>query len=235
MTLLLFPFRLAFRIVSIATVLLAVAVLAFAEYTIFNYLRPASQTAIDNLANGTVRVQTATSEGTGALIRVGQEWDVVTAAHVVGESKSVQVLGRDGTTQRAPVKSIDREKDVAIITVKPSRTWVALPVSNDLPNAGERVLTLCFFDATVRQGPFLGPIDDVRQGAQHIASLNLTALLDPARAYSPLTGLSVVALFGVEPGCSGAPLVDRDGTIVGIVLAGSAENTIAVAAEGVLP
>src|SRR2546423_13311498 len=111
MAVILFPFRVFFRILSIATVVLALAILAFAGFTVFNYLRPASQAAMDNLASGTVRVQTATSQGTGALVRMGQEWDVVTAAHAVGDSKTVAILGRHGTSQQAQAKSVNRDKD----------------------------------------------------------------------------------------------------------------------------
>ena len=72
---------------------------------------------------------------------------------------------------------------------------MALPVSTSLPHPAAKVLTRCFFDASARQGPFLGAVGDSRQGAQHIVNIDLAAIVNPVRAFSPLTGLSVAAIL----------------------------------------
>jgi S1-C subfamily serine protease len=233
MSLLVFPLRIALQVFSFSVVAASIAVLAFAAFAVGNYLRSPSPTALDNLARGTVAVRSVTGEGTGAVIRDGNEWEVVTAAHVVGASKSVEITSRSGARQTAALKSLDRDRDIAVLTVRADRSWVALPVSRSLPYPSEKVLTRCFFDQTVRQGPFIGPVDDLRRGEQHVVSIDLSAMVDPVRALSPSTGLSVVAFFGVDPGCSGAPLVDRDGRLVGIVLAGNTQTAVAGAATSI--
>ena len=235
MTLFVAPLRIALQVFSFCVVVASIAVLAFAAFAARNYLRSPSTLALDNLARGTVAVRSATSEGTGALIRPGNEWEVVTAAHVVGNSKSAEITSRSGGRQTASVKSVDRERDIAILSVRPERSWVALPVERSLPLPSEKVLTRCFFDESVREGPFVGPVDDLRRGQEHVVSIDLTAIVDPVRALSPRAGLSVVAFFGVEPGCSGAPLVDREGRLIGIVLAGNGQTAVAAGAAASLP
>jgi len=228
-----YPFRLFLQLVSLCVVLAAVAVLAFGAFAFRNYVRTPSPAAYDNLARGTVAVRSQTGEGTGFVIRNAAGWEVVTAAHVVGASKTVDVFSRSGPPQTAAVKSIDLGRDVAVLAARPDPSWVALPVSKSLPYPSEKVLTQCFFDGLAREGPFVGPVADLRRGEQHFVSIDLTAIVDPVRAYSPRTGLSIVALFGVEPGCSGAPLVDREGRVVGIVLAGNNQTAVAAAASSI--
>ena len=228
-----YPFRLFLQFVSLCVVLAAVVVLAFGAFALRNYFRSPSPVAYDNLARGTVAVRSQTGEGTGFVIRNASGWEVVTAAHVVGASTNVEVFSRSGLAQTAAVKSIDPERDVAVLTTRPDRSWVALPVTNSLPYPSEKVLTQCFFDASAREGPFVGPVADLRRGEQHFLSIDLTAIVDPVRAYSPRTGLSVVALFGVEPGCSGAPLVDRQGRLVAVILAGNNQTAVAGASSSI--
>ncbi|SRR6266542_1525712 len=235
MTLFVVPLRIALQVFSCCVVIASIAVLAFASFAVRNYLRSPSSLALDNLARGTVAVRSATGEGTGALIKKGSEWEVVTAAHVIGNSKSAEITSRSGGRQTAGVMSSDRERDIAILSVRPEHSWVALPVARSLPFPSEKVFTRCFFDESVRQGPFVGPVGDLRRGQEHVVSIDLTAIVDPVRALSPHTGLSVVAFFGVDPGCSGAPLVDREGRLVGIVLAGNSQTTVAAGAAASIP
>src|SRR5439155_6941213 len=118
----------------------------------------------------------------------------------IGNNKSAEITSRAGERQTAAVISADRERDIAILSVRPERSWVALSVSRTLPFPSEKVLTRCFFDQAVRQGPYVGPVDDLRQGQEHVVSIHLTAIVDPVRALSPRTGLSIVAFFSVDPG-----------------------------------
>src|SRR5712691_3204112 len=127
------PLRIALQVFSFCVVVASIAVLAFAAFAVRNYLRSPSSLALDNLARGTVAVRSATGEGTGALIKNGNEWQVVTAAHVVGNSKSVEVSSRSGAHQTAGLKSFDRDRDIAILSVRADRSWVALPVTRSLP------------------------------------------------------------------------------------------------------
>jgi len=233
--LLLFPVRLFFKLLSMLMLVIVLGALAGGAYLAYNYLRPASHAAVENLARGTVTVRSETGEGTGAVIATGTSWTVVTAAHVVGASTSVEVVGRDGTKQVGRVQTADVQRDVALISVQPGATWSALPVSRQLPSPGKKVSTRCFFDDATRQGLYAGPVDDIRVGKEHIVQFDLAELIAPLKTLGTVSGETVLALIPVEKGCSGAPLLNQAGEIVGIILAGNDRSAIAVSSASALP
>jgi len=187
---------------------------------------------VQNLSRGTVLVEAQQgnqlSTGTGAILHLPSGWEVVTAAHVVGQAKTVQVVSRDGSRQLARVVSADASHDVAVITVKAGRSWIGLPLSSSMPLPGQKVSTQCYFDSSLRQGVYVGPVRDQVVEGTHYASLDLPGMVNSSGLTDPRTGESVMALFGVQPGCSGAPLLDKDGAVIGIVLAGNDKTAIAV-------
>jgi S1-C subfamily serine protease len=229
----LLPFRIlfsvGFRILAFVVVASFLGLLVGAAYFGYNYFRPTSQTAIDALAQGTVEVASDTGSGTGAIFKVGNSWEVLTAAHVVGTSTSVVVISRDGSKQKAKVLSAVQEKDIAILAVSPGRGWTAMTVNRSKPLPGNKVATLCYFDQSTRQGLVAGPVDDSRIGDLHMAQLDVGAFLSASGSNG------ILALIPSQPGCSGAPLVDQSGHIVGIVVAGDQVSTIAVSAATALP
>ncbi len=218
-----------FKILSWLVVLCMIAVIAAGAYFAYNYFRPTLQKAINALAQGTVEVVSDTGSGTGAVIRSGNAWQVITAAHVVGDSQAVVVVGRDGSKQKAKVLSAVQAKDIAILGVTPERSWTALSLNRNRPIPGNKVATLCYFDESTRQGLLAGPVDDSRVGNLHMAQLDVAAFLSTAGTNG------ILALIPSQPGCSGAPLVDQHGSIVGIVVAGDQVSTIAVAAATAMP
>jgi S1-C subfamily serine protease len=209
--------------------------LGYAAFIGFNYLQAPSQVSIDNLENGTVSVRAENREGTGGIIQLDGGLLVLTAAHVVGNSDSAEVTSRDGFSQTARVKSIDPVRDVAILSLRSAPAWHALPLSRSLPAPGQKVVTRCFFDSEARSGLFAGPVDDIRSGEQHVAQIDLASLLAPLATFGSLQGHNVLAFVPAEPGCSGAPLLNRDGQIIGVVLAGDDKTTIAVTTSTALP
>jgi len=227
--LLLLPFEIFFRLLTVVVIAGLVVAVGIGAYFGYNYFRPTSQTAINALAQGTVEVASDTGSGTGAVIRAGNNWEVITAAHVVGSSTTVVVISRDGSQQKAKVLSALQDKDIAILAVVPSKTWTALTLNRSKPIPGNKVATRCYFDDSTRQGLLAGPVDDSRVGAMHMAQLDVGAVLSSVGANG------ILALIPSQPGCSGAPLVDQSGSIVGIVVAGDQVSTIAVASNTALP
>jgi len=226
---LLLPFDIFFRLLTIVIIAALVVAVGIGAFFAYNYFRPTSQTAITALAQGTVEVASETGSGTGAVIRAGSGWEVITAAHVVGSSANVVVISRDGSQQKAKVLSADQAKDVALLAVAPSKTWSALTLNRSRPIPGNKVATGCYFDDSTRQGLLAGPVDDSRVGDIHMAQIDVGAFLKTAGTNG------ILALIPSQPGCSGAPLVDQSGSIVGIVVAGDQVSTIAVAANTALP
>ncbi len=236
MTLVLLPFRLLYAGVRIATTLAALAVVAAIIYGVVNYAKAPSDRVYENLQRGTVVVRTAGSEGTGAIVKEGDEWRVITAAHVVGTNSSVEVRGRDGAVQRATVLGVDRQMDVAKLAIKPSEGWVALPIEKGSLKPSDRVLTLCFFDSRPRQGPVLGPVAVNHVGREQVQTqLDVIQLLGVIPGLGDSSGGNVMALMAVQPGCSGAPMLSSSGEMVGIVVAGNSREAIVVTSSRILP
>lgn len=229
------PLRVFMAFFNGAVILLAVVLVGALVYAAVNYFRPPSQQALVNLAHGTVTVRASDAEGTGGIVRIGGAWEVITAAHVVGSSRVVDVVGTDGSIQRAPVKWADAQRDVAVLDVKPGPQWVALAIDTGTPRPTDKLLTRCFFDDHARQGPYLGPVDVTHVGTEHLQTqLDLGQLVSNLRG-GTVSGANVAALMPVQPGCSGAPLLNASGQMVGIVLAGNGRETIGIAAGGSIP
>jgi S1-C subfamily serine protease len=213
----------------------AILVLAAAGFVFYNTTRPVSQEVVNDLAAGTVTVRAMDREGTGTLVMVDDGWRVITAAHVVAGNQSVDVIGRDGARQTARLQSVDNAHDVAFADVRAGKDWRPLRIAGGLPYPGQKVSTQCFFDAAPRDGIFAGSVDDVRIGSIHIPQLNLAEVLGSITQLHPSPGQSILALFAVEPGCSGAPLLNQDGEVIGIVVAGNDKTLIASSAVGLFP
>jgi putative serine protease PepD len=147
-------------------------------------------------------------EGSGVSVRHGGE--VVTAAHVVGDAKTVDVITPDGQRHRATVKGRDPVTDLALLTL--DADVPAAQLSDTAPTAGDSVWvvgaaapgtkstwlsdgTLVTTDALVVNSP--GP--------------SVGGLLETDAASSDIT--------------NGGALVDDQGQVTGIVLGRLDEGT----------
>ncbi|MFQ5880047.1 MAG: serine protease [Dehalococcoidia bacterium] len=213
------------KLLGLVLLVLGLAFLGVGGYALYNYVQPPSRLASENLSKGVVEVQSRGGSGTGTIVRQRDAWKVLTAAHVVtdalGVDNNVRIISQDGSAQRARVESIDMGRDLAILEVEPLASWRAFPIEQGAPRPGEKVLTRCHFDSQPREGIHLGPAD--------IKDLAVRDLLESLGEFRPAIGETIRSYVPTEAGCSGGPLVNRNGELLGIVLAGDGRTTVAVA------
>lgn len=150
-----------------------------------------------------VKVQSSQSVGTGfAWARRDGELLLVTAAHVVGESRQVTVIAPDGTAHTAAVLADDPAVDVALLSVSDGLALDPLARGDSQRLAPGDPLYVVGF------------------------ALGTELLGDPSVTRGVLSGRRVVD--GVEylqtdaamnPGNSGGPVLDGQGRVVGIAVA----------------
>jgi putative serine protease PepD len=152
-------------------------------------------------------VEIRTGSGLGSGIVFDSAGDIVTNAHVVGDSKRFEVLsaGQHGSLV-AGLVGLCRADDLAVIKV----------------SAGNRLLPATFDPAGVAVGDLvlaigspLGLDGSVTEG---IVSAVGRVVSEPAEAGSPAVTLrgTIQTSAAINPGNSGGALVDIEGQVVGI-------------------
>ncbi len=130
--------------------------------------------------------------GTGCIIN--QDGTILTGAHVVSQTKELEVTTYDGKVYKAKVlANMGKNKDLALVKIEPKikLKTVQLGDSDNL-KIGQRVLTIgnpFGFSGTLTQG-IISRIDYAKGKIQTDAAIN--------------------------PGCSGGPLVNTSGEVIGI-------------------
>jgi len=130
--------------------------------------------------------------GTGCIIN--ENGVILTGSHVVAETKELEVTTYDGKVYKAKVlASMGKNKDLALVKIEPKEKLktVKLGDSDEL-KIGQRVLTIgnpFGFSGTLTQG-IISRIDYAKGRIQTDAAIN--------------------------PGCSGGPLVNTAGEVIGI-------------------
>jgi S1-C subfamily serine protease len=136
---------------------------------------------------------------------------IVTNAHVVAGSSSVQVETQDGVEHDASVVAFDPERDVAVLSV-PGLSAPTLPTGSNLA-AGQ--------DAVVAGYPGGGPyaVDAARVRGE------LTATGTDIYQRNTVVRQIYSLRTTVRPGNSGGPLFDDAGQVVGMVFARSTTDS----------
>ena len=176
--------------------------------------RASIEDVVARATTAVVMVETADSRGTGFFVSADT---LITNDHVVGRAASVTVRLHDGSTRTARVERTAPEVDLAVLrvsglTVPPQ---VLALKSADHVRPGQEVIAI---------GSAFGLQSTVTRGivsARRLAGAVLLLQTDAA----------------INPGNSGGPLLDRDGTVVGVTtlkMGSSAEGLgFAVAADHV--
>ena len=144
-----------------------------------------------------------TSKGSlGSGVIVTDTGTIVTANHVISGGGTVTVLFSDGTKSAATVASSDKTIDIATLT---PATLPELVVPATLGGS------VAVGDDVVAIGNPLGLQDSTTSGV--VSGVNRSETNDAAK----MTGL-IQFDAAVNPGSSGGPLLDNQGSVIGIVL-----------------
>ncbi|HEY0277030.1 MAG TPA: trypsin-like peptidase domain-containing protein [Solirubrobacterales bacterium] len=146
----------------------------------------------------------AESMATGSGFEVDEDGDIVTAAHVVDEASSVEVILQDGSTHKAEVLGIDDASDLAVIHLDPEGAELhplELADSSDL-NVGASVAAIG------------APFEYAWSFSTGIVS-GLDRTIQAPNGFSVAHAVQTDA--AINPGNSGGPLVDSEGKVIGVV------------------
>jgi len=159
-------------------------------------------------------VSVTQAQGAGSGIIVSRDGVVLTNAHVVGESRTVDVGLADGRTLRGQVVGRDPTIDVAVVRVSAQNLPTAPLGDSDKLEVGQSAIAI---------GNPLGLERTVTSGV-------ISAVNRNPRGIS-LDGL-IQTDAAISPGNSGGPLVDSRGRVVGIntaVLSGAGASGLGFA------
>ena len=155
---------------------------------------------------GVVEIKSTTREGaaTGSGFVVDEEGTVVTAAHVVDEASSVEVILQDGTTRSAEVLGVDDATDLAAIRFDPS---------------GLELHPLELGDsAALKVGASVAAIGAPFEYAWSFSTGIVSGLDRTIEAPNGFTVSHAIQTdAAVNPGNSGGPLLDSEGDVIGVV------------------
>jgi S1-C subfamily serine protease len=146
----------------------------------------------------------AESMATGSGFEVDEGGDIVTAAHVVDEASSVEVILQDGSTHKAQVLGIDDASDLAVIKIDPNGIELhplEIADSADL-NVGASVAAIG------------APFEYAWSFSTGIVS-GLDRTIQAPNGFSVAHAIQTDA--AINPGNSGGPLIDSEGKVIGVV------------------
>ena len=145
----------------------------------------------------TITVRTASGHGSGFAIGDGSF--ILTNAHVVGEAKNVTLVTGDGLEIDGTVEKVSKERDVALIKTK-----------------SLRFPTLYVEVATVVSGASVYALGSPIQ--EEMSSTVTAGIVSGIRQMDGYEWIQSDA--AVSPGNSGGPLLNDDGSVIGIATAG---------------
>ena len=155
------------------------------------------ESALDAAKKSTVVIRTASAHGSGFAIGDGDF--VLTNSHVVGEANNVTLVTQDGLEINGLVHSVSRERDIAIIKINAVKL-PALHINAAVPSSGARVFAVG------------APLDETLSGSVTSGIISGARLMD---------GLSwIQSDVAISGGNSGGPLLDQNGSVIGIATAG---------------
>ncbi len=157
------------------------------------------QQALDNSTKSVVTIRTASGHGSGFAIGDGEL--VITNAHVVGNASLVTLVTSGQVEVQAEVKLADKGRDVALIQVKGVRL-PTLHIQTDSLKTGETVYAV--------GSPLM----------ENLAGSVTSGIISASRIFEGYKWIQ--ADVAVSPGNSGGPLINANGSVIGISTAGYA-------------
>jgi S1-C subfamily serine protease len=176
---------------------------------------PSTRTRLLALKERVVQATVTLTERSCAGVVAGDRSHVITAAHCIPETaERVRIRFSAGGSQRASIQHIDRDADLALLELDAPASAEPLQIADQLPRRYAQVL-------------FVGRTDR--------ASRTQVARIDRLGHCPSLPGQPSALFTSVHarPGDSGAPLVDVEGRVVGVIHGGAtchiAAPTVALA------
>lgn len=155
------------------------------------------EAAITAVKRATVTVRVAQAHGSGVVVGDGSY--VFTNAHVVGDAKNVTLVTQGGISINGQVKAVSKERDVALIRIDALRLPAA-HIDTTIPGSGAIVYAIG------------SPLDEQMQGSVTSGIVSGTRIMDGHEW--------IQSDAAISPGNSGGPLINSNGSIVGIATAG---------------
>jgi S1-C subfamily serine protease len=148
---------------------------------------------VARISPAVVAIETSTGRGSGFFVRSDT---IVTNAHVAGSDSSVRIHLTSGGTLMARVDKLAADLDLAILKLPaaPDRTIVSLGVVGNV-RSGEDVIAIGSSLGVLQNSVTRGIVSGVRRTG------NVVLIQTDA---------------AINPGNSGGPLLDRNGTVIGI-------------------
>lgn len=150
------------------------------------------------LAPAVVMVQAGQGLGSGFVYDA--DGLIMTNAHVVGSSRTVDVVFDDGSSVEGTVLGVEELTDVAVVKIEPTSELTVAPLATDEPQVGQLVVAL---------GSPFGLEQTVTSG---IVSATGRAVSNPQGATVEMLQTDAP----INPGNSGGALANRAGEIVGV-------------------
>ncbi len=175
---------------------------------------------INNIKAQATTTPVAPANFTGTGFALTNDGYLVTNYHVIDGADSIYIQNRDGEYFKATVKSIDPAADIAILKVdhkhfRFSRNEVPYTFEKTKKGLGARVYTLGY------------PQDEIVYNEGYISSKN---------GYNG-DSMQYMLELPANPGQSGAPVIDADGTVIGIITGKETESqgtTFAVSSKALI-
>ncbi|RYE23587.1 MAG: serine protease [Sphingobacteriales bacterium] len=160
-----------------------------------------------NTTKDTKQIPQAEVRYTGTGFAVTNDGYVVTNYHVTEGADSVYIQNREGRYYKAYVVSFDKQSDISLLKVEDkgfrfSKTDIPYTFANNKRSLGDRVYTLGY------------PQDEIVYSEGYIAAKN---------GYEG-DSLQYRLQIPAAPGQSGAPVIDNNGTIIGIITGKESET-----------
>ena len=163
----------------------------------------------EQAAPAVVSIQTFAGAGSGFVI--GADYHIVTNAHVMGEWTTARVSFFGGEESQAQLVGIDHDADIAILEV------------DDLDRTSASRLAWGYSDALRIGEPVLAI--GAPRGLEWSLTRGIISGLDRVLPSLGLTGL-IQTDAEIAPGSSGGPLLDMNGAVIGVNVAGHATDVL---------
>lgn len=143
-------------------------------------------------------------QGSGVVIN--NKGDIITNAHVLGEHPKMVVVENDSRERfTATIKSIDRENDIALISInKETKYFAYLRLDNKYENA-----VIPVFNEEVNIIGFPKGVFEPRGG--------LVTKVNSPKFFNNGFSIGLSTTYG----CSGAPILDKRGLLIGLLWGGA--------------